>query len=300
MTKFIFFLLAGYVGLFFVPVLGEILEFFAGFLIVGALWVLLMVSLVIEAASGRISRIWLLVPLCAYGAYYAVWAYQANIIEHKSAELSARNPGQVLVFDSAKYSLVTRDAEVLVTRYKVAATFAPGRTGYRLLSKDQCIAAKELPWGRALQFGLYSDNPMHSVACGIRTAEEPPNRRLEVVTRGDPDWVHTVWGFNERVYELSGVTFAKYYTASVWRWSALPFVGFSCSFSGMPKSLKCQTYVSGEFVQLKGIPGGIDGARYDRPESVMLGLPKYVSSDALDFRGSDPAFDIATVLSGPK
>jgi hypothetical protein len=70
------------------PATGAFLWFFAVPFLVGPLLVhILLVALLVEGFTGRVPRILMIVPLAAYGAYYATYVYQGNLIAQKSTEL---------------------------------------------------------------------------------------------------------------------------------------------------------------------------------------------------------------------
>src|SRR5712664_180645 len=162
----IFIALLVWLALFLVPAFGELMAFFAGAFLVGILIHALMLSLFIEAMIGRIGRAWLVVPFGLYGSYYAICYYQTILVDRKSAELRASNPGQIVDFDPTRYSLVTQEAERLVSRYRIPVAFIVDRTpkgegfsSLRLLRKDQC----KNPIGRfpAIALALYPEYVMY-------------------------------------------------------------------------------------------------------------------------------------------
>ena len=92
------------------PSTGVLLMILGGSLLAGLLVHVFLLALFAEAMMRRISRAWIVIPLAAYGAYYAAYLGQAWEISSKSAELRAANPGKILPFDPAIHSLVTKDA----------------------------------------------------------------------------------------------------------------------------------------------------------------------------------------------
>jgi len=274
----------------------EILAFIAGG-VVGVFIHVLMLSLFIEAMIRRIGRAWLLVPFGLYGSYYAICCYQIILIDRKSEELHASNPEQIMDFDPTRYSLVTNEAERLVSNYRIPVAYTidgaqypenKGFSSYRLIRKDRCkVAINKL---HAVALWLHPDNVMSQNACLLRMSEAIQKKALTVVSRGDADWDHR-WGFNNRVTEiaLDGTVIGSFRTASLWRWSSFPFGVFFC-YRSYP-SFKCQGEVFGQIVYINGISTEVDYNKTVVPESVMLALPKYTQADAENFQGSDQGFE---------
>jgi hypothetical protein len=86
------------------PVTGFFLMILGGMVIAGALVHLFLISLFLEALVGRVPRVLVIVPIAAYGGYYAGYVYQGHDIARTSAALQASSPGKVLDFDPATHS----------------------------------------------------------------------------------------------------------------------------------------------------------------------------------------------------
>jgi len=121
----------------------------------GALWCGLavhafLIGIGVEAALKRVPRLFLIVPLAAYSAYYVMYQQQAGEIDARAQQLRASNPSLVLTFDPARHSLVLPStlAQRVAGRYDVPVTyevqpnFRPeGFVSHRLLDREQCADA---------------------------------------------------------------------------------------------------------------------------------------------------------------
>jgi hypothetical protein len=289
-----------------VPAAGEPLGWLASFL-AGLLAHALMLSLVIEAMIKRIGKAWLLIPVGAYGGYYAILGYQVVSVDRKLAELRFSNPGQVMTFDPARYSLVSKDAEYLISNYKIPVAYSvdegqysenKGFSSYRLIGKDKRCDAP-VNHLHAVSVPLNSENVMSKKACLIRMSEALQSKALTVISKGGGTAWDTGWGFREGVTEivLDNKIVGSYRTASMWQWSSLPFIILGCRYGGVPSRPQgCHVEVFGHTVYVSGV--SVE-TRYDRralPEAIMLGLPKYTVADVTTFEGSDQTFDFLARL----
>ena len=91
--------------------------------LVGLLLHIFLVALAVESLTRRKPRALIAIPLVAYGSYYGLYAYQTIEIDRASAELRKANSGKVLDFDAEVHSLVTPNAQALVSSHKVSAAY---------------------------------------------------------------------------------------------------------------------------------------------------------------------------------
>jgi hypothetical protein len=103
-----FLLFAALVALQVFPYTGVFLMIVGAAFVTGLVLHVFLIALFVEAFVGRLPRYLIAIPIAAYSAYYAAFIQQTWKIAHKSAELRASNPGQVLKFDPDSQSLVTR------------------------------------------------------------------------------------------------------------------------------------------------------------------------------------------------
>src|SRR5215470_6324519 len=278
-----FLALIALVALAWFPATGPFLWFFAVPLLVGPLLVhIFLVALLVEGFTGRVPRILMIVPLAAYGAYYAAYVHQGALIAQKSTDLRTLNPGKVLDFDAKSHSLVTPNALSLVSSYEIPVAYEAnkdvkpeGYLSYRLIPRAQCKFPADSQHRIQMRGVLFGDRlEFQQQVCALEFPEAPPYKIVTAVKRGhEEEWGK--WGIGEQIIELSvdGAVVGSFRTATVWRMPVMPglllggFLGF-----GSP-------------TRIDGVPEGIDRQRYDTPESIMLGIRKYAASDLADFRG---------------
>ena len=86
----------------------------AGPFIAGLLVNLFFASVLVEAATGRLPRAFVLVPIIAYGGYYAAYFREGLQVEQLSQKLRTSNSGKIYDFDPTANSLVMDQAQEFV------------------------------------------------------------------------------------------------------------------------------------------------------------------------------------------
>jgi hypothetical protein len=281
----------------------------------GALWCGLavhafLIALGVEAVLGRVPRFLLVVPLAAYAAYYVMYLQQAREIHAKAQQLRADNPSLVLPFDPARYSLLLPQthAQLVAGHYDVPVTydanqnFRPeGFVSHRLLDREQCAdataAQSRLRAERShAAFGLVAPVRVEDGAiiptyikdvCLLNFPEKPPLPQLVVTRRGDDAVWRRQRGILEQTtdFSLDGKLFATYRTASVWRLSPFPLLLIGCALNSGAPSWDCFANFNHALEVLNTTPDNVDSARYDLPESIVLGLRKHLPNDYVEFKG---------------
>ncbi len=267
------------------PVTGIFLMMFGAALLSGALVHIFLLSLFFEALVGRVPRVLMILPVAAYGAYYAVYFHQGIEIARKSAEMKASNPGMILDFDPRSHSLVTADAQTLVQRYAVPVVyetnpnFPEGYLSYRLIRRDQCGIRKDSQH-RIQTFGMHRNGRFQQGTCGLRIPEAPSEKIVRAVRHGDDEVWKRKWGIAEQVTEISvdGAVIGSYRSASVWRLPVLPLGYIGCALISSTPAWKCGAEFKREHVVIDTVPAGIDRQSYDSAVSIMLGLKLYSES----------------------
>jgi hypothetical protein len=281
----------------------------------GALWCgiavhAFLIGLGAEAALGRVPRFLLVVPLAAYAAYYVMYLQQPIEIHAKTQQLRAANPSLVMPFDSARYSLVLPKlhAQLVAGHYEVPATydaepnFRPEEfVSHRLLNRQQCADAAAVQARLRAQrsrtaFGLVMPVRVEDGAliptyikdvCLLNFPEKPPLQQIVVTRREDGAVWRRPRGILEQStdFSLDGKVFATYRTASVWRLPPLPVLFIGCGLNSGAPSWDCFADFNRALEVINTTPENVDGARYDLPESIVLGLRKYVPNDYVEFKG---------------
>ena len=281
----------------------------------GALWCGLavhafLIGIGVEAALKRVPRLFLIVPLAAYSAYYVMYQQQAGEIDARAQQLRASNPSLVLTFDPARHSLVlpSTHAQRVAGRYDVPVTyevqpnFRPeGFVSHRLLDREQCADATAAQARLRAQrsraaFSLVTPVKVEDGAlitsyvkgvCLLNFPEKPPLQQIVVTRRGEDAVWRRERGILEQSIEfnLDGRVFATYRTASVWRLPRLPLLLIGCALNAAAPSWDCSANFDRTLEVINTTPENVDGARYDLPESIVLGLRKYVANDYAEFKG---------------
>ena len=272
-----------------IPVLGIFLMIFGGPFWAGLLVHVFLLALAIESWTRRIPRAFIAIPLIAYGSYYGFYACQTIDIVRAAAELRKANSGKVLDFDAKVHSLVTPNAQAIVSSHKLAVAYEPnanfdpeGHLSFRLIRRDQCKLAPDSQ-NRIQIWGASFENKPLTTACMLRYPEKPPRQVVSVTKVADEEIWKRKRGISEQISELTldGKVIGVYKTASVWRLPLVPLLLVGC---GLP-AWKCDADFYRSHMALDTIPDGIDRERFNGPESVMLGIPKHSSAELADFRG---------------
>ncbi|MDB5501766.1 MAG: hypothetical protein JWR89_1668 [Tardiphaga sp.] len=272
------------------PVTGVFLMIFGGPVWTGMLVHIFLLALAIEGGLRRIPRAFIAIPLIAYGSYYVLYAYQTIDMAHVSAALRMSNSAKVIDFRADEYSLVTPAAQTLVSTHAIAVAYEPNanfqpeqHVAVRLIHRDQCKLPKD-GLLRIQTSGVSFGNTSLDNACLLRFPEAPPERIVAIVKLGDEEiWKHKR-GISTATSQLKldGKVVGSFTTASVWRLPVLPGLAVGCGLISNPAAWKCGADFMRSHTVLDTVPDSIDRERFDGPESVMLGLPKYT---AAGFRG---------------
>lgn len=250
-----------------------------------------MIAFAAEALTGRGPREFILIPIVAYGGYYAAYAYQGYEISQRAAELRRGNLGKVFAFDAAQHSLVTAEAETLVKTHEIPVAYAenvnfkPERhLAYRLIPRERCGRGVDSQ-GRVIWSGVHFADKFQNQLCELRTPEAPANKIVRAVRKGDDEIWKRKKGIMEQTTDIvvDGAVVGSYRSASVWRLPKLPFMIIGCGFT--PGKWDCDVDFQRDFITLDTVPANIDRAAYDTPISVMLGLRKFNAASIANFKG---------------
>jgi hypothetical protein len=275
------------------PPTGIYLMFLGGPLLAGLLVHVFFASLLVEALTGRIPRAFVIVPIVAYGGYYAAYFWEGLQIERIAEQLRTTNPGKVYDFDPAANSLVMAGAQVFVQAHDVPVVYEPNTNfpeGYlsaRLLPQAQCGGIKRDTQNRVFTFGVIFNGAFQQNVCLLRFPERPTNNVVTVTLLGDPQmWAHHK-GIRQQTTQISvgDKTIGSFTTGYVWRLPTLPFLAVGCALNSAAPSWECGAEFMRTLKTIDGIPDTIDRAKFDEPVSVMLGIRKYVAADLANFTG---------------
>jgi hypothetical protein len=277
------------------PLPGLYLTFLGGSLFAGLLVHLLLASLFVEAVMGRIPRALILVPVIAYGAYYAAYFREGWRVAQVTEKLRITNPGKVYDFDPAANSLVMDRAQEFVETHDLPVVHEPNRNfpeGYlseRLITRVQCRGIKNDTQNRVSTFGAHFDGIFQQNICLLRFPERPTNKAVKVTLVGDPQLWARDGDIHQQTTEISvdDKTVGSFTRAFIWRLPALPVLAIGCMLIDRPPAWKCLAAFDRRLMTIDGVPDAVDRAKFDDPISVMLGIRKYVAADLANFSGFD-------------
>ncbi len=104
------------------PIAGIFLMMVGGPFLPGLLLYFLLISFFGEAVTGRIPRVFAVLPLLAIATYYVFYFQQAVEIARLREELRRTNPGLVIRFDPAKHALV--DDQIYPGNYGIPVVYS--------------------------------------------------------------------------------------------------------------------------------------------------------------------------------
>jgi hypothetical protein len=277
------------------PLPGLYLTFLGGSLFAGLLVHLFLASLLVEALIGRIPRALILVPIIAYGAYYAAYFREGSRVAQVTEKLQTTNPGKIYDFDPAANSLVMDRGQEFVKTHDLPVVYEPNRNfpeGYlseHLITRAQCRGIKNDTQNRVSTFGVHFDGIFQQNICLLRFPERPTNKAVKVTLVGDPQLWARDGDIRQQTTEIAvdDKTVGSFTRAFIWRLPALPVLAIGCALIDQPPAWKCFAVFDRKLMTLDGIPDTVDRVKFDEPTSVMLGIRKYVAADLANFSGFD-------------
>jgi hypothetical protein len=275
------------------PVPGIFFVMFGAPLITGLLMHGLLASLFLESVLNRIPKALALIPILAYGAYYADYFHEDRALQNEVSAVQNDQPAVALRFEPAEQSLVVKNARVFVSDYDVPVAYEAnanvkpeGFEAYRRLSAAQCATARAtyaMP-GMTRLLPLGDGKPPRShgnseddLDCVLATPERPPHAIVSISVRGvDETWRRTPGVFETAVnITLDGKPTATYVTgAYAWRLPPFPQLFIGCGLIDNPSEWKC----TADFLRTIATVGRIDVARENTfvfaRAAEMLGIDK--------------------------
>lgn len=273
----------------------------AGPYVWGLLPHIIILCLLIDIYTQRISKFFLIIPFFMYGSYYTVYVLEGTKALLAQEVLKENNPVAIVKYKSSEYSLVLQDGGSLGQAYKIPITYESnenvpqGYFSYRIVSEAGCESIKGL---RLDSFDVYTQhfwyseddniyNSHMSKICQIRSVEAPQNKILKVI-RDDGNYNDKKNGAMHITYfrffindKLSGVF--KSLTISRLPW--FPFLIGGCGLNSGAASWDCffQFYRSSK--TLDTFPKATKANKEVNPIAVMLGLEKFSEKDFYNFQG---------------
>jgi hypothetical protein len=266
---------------------------------VGLLPHLLIVGVALDIASKRLSKLFLIVPACAYGAYYVYYFYEGMVITEFETELATKNPTSLVRFDPNLHSLVSANASEFALRYKVPVVFETnvnfplGHLSARLMSKQRCEGIKALKremfefdvYGASVPLGPDTFRSRNLDQCIVVNHEAPKKTKITVETQQAVKELKSVV-FNTETHQLliQGRPIGSVETATVKRLPWFPFYIVGCGLNSGQPSWECfnALFRKTEILNHDSADMNFRGNAISAVAHV-LGLVKYEDSDYVRF-----------------
>jgi hypothetical protein len=285
-----------FLALEYVPFTGIFLMLVAGGLIAGWLVHLLFAVVLVEAATGRLPRAFIVIPILAYGGYYAAYFWEGWQVAQTSKTLRTTNPGKVYDFDPTVSSLVMSRTQEFVETHDIPVAYEPNSNypeGYlseRLITRAQCNGIKRDTQNRVWTMGVHFNDVFQQNICLLRFPERPTKNTVKATLIGDPE----IWAHHREIRQqtteitVDNKILGSFTRAYIWRLPAFPLLVIGCGLiSGPEPKWACIAGFMRNLMTIDGIPDTVDRAKFDVPVSVMLGIRKYVAADLSNFPGFD-------------
>jgi hypothetical protein len=254
-----------------------------------------MIGIAYEALTGRVARVWLVVPLLFYGGYWLAAANDHKILRDLGQSYDAANAKVRVPFDARQQALVFEDASAdggyvqnynLPVMYARDSNFPEGARSIRMMSQEICRRVAEsrpLREAKVYTFGFQDGDILRSAKIGIRfcdlTMPERPALPTVTVSKAEAKTfvgtlpvtqaitlVRTPEG---RIYKLLGGV------AAPLKWLPMPAMG--CGLISSSASWKCEaTFLRDGFTPIVSGTGqfGRDAAVLARALGLALVLPE--------------------------
>lgn len=173
-----------------IPLLGIFLM-----LLMAPFWSVLLVNLgfigiAIEAATGRVSRLWLILPVVFYGGYWVIAVQDRLVLRELAASYDAANARIVIGFNPRREAIAFQGEDngawltqnyALPVSYSMNANVPEGYLAHRMIASSVCAKVRENPASQAAfvhTFGFHDDAPiaagkMETRFCLLSMPEKP-------------------------------------------------------------------------------------------------------------------------------
>jgi hypothetical protein len=276
-----------------IPVTGIFLMIIAGPLIAGLLVHVFLISVLVESWLSRLPRVCALLPIAAYGGYYALHAEQARQVAALSAALVATNPTRVFAFDPQAHALVSSQAQDLVRNFAIPVAYQgsphikpEAHLAFRLIRRDQCDIPKDSQ-SRVQTFGVHVDGKFQKQLCMLQLPERPLQSRV-IVEHGKEQAVgRPFWQIKEATVRVvvDGSVQGAFRTANVQKLPRFPWIGIGCALNSGAARWDCFADFWRHRETIDATPAAGDRTLAKSPEALMLGLRKYTAAELADYRG---------------
>jgi hypothetical protein len=264
--------------------------------------------LFLEAVFHRIPRLFLVVPIVAYGGYYFVYFAQKHLLAEEVAKQAAMSVGKVFSFNPDVDSLVFDDrspsrAEAFVELYSVPITYSQ-RISARMAPASECAHIENFHNGALAWVGripAYAEKLGEARSPCILVRIERPAGRPVFIREVDHASQLLQWlGINE---PSTDVVVDSKLVGSIQKIIVrhIPQVlwALGCELIDDPPSWACFSGIFGvrEVID-RGLPPKRWNFRID-PASILLGIPEYTDADIQSFAGYPVNADIVKRAQSP-
>ena len=176
-----------------VPITGVILMMFGAPFWVGFMPHLVMLALIFDILVRKKPKLFLIIPILPYLAYYTLFVFELVDKKMLADELQSNNPSVIVSFDAEKHNLVFYEG--FVNHYKVPviyvqnSSFPQGFLSYRLVRKETCnqvednkenIRTMPVRWTQVLPYRSVRFDKL----CVVRMPERPSKNVINVAQIG--------------------------------------------------------------------------------------------------------------------
>lgn len=276
-----------------IPWTGIFLMIFGAALWTGYILHLIAIALIIDIFNKRIPKIFLCLPLLAYGIYYLTFLSEVRNIKAIEFTLQQENPSEIIPYNPAEHSLVIDKS--LTKHYKVPVDYTPNHgfpEGYlsnNLATRELCNIAKGSR-DSLYAFGViwlkFGKNPYHknfSNVCEFRMPDTPDKEILKVTRSEEKDENDNLHKSTYSFY-LDQEPLGKYISASYTKMPAFPKFLIGCGLNSRVPAWECFFQLRRDRIKMSTFPEGADQNDLDMsPIARLLKIERYTETDLSSF-----------------
>ena len=202
----------------------------------------------------------------------------------------------ILEFNSKRYSLVIKEADVFVATHSIQVVYArdpsfiqDGYVSYRLFAADEIGRYLSRNADDVQALSVYWDDSILSNVKILRIPERPLNPTITVDVRDDlgEGWRDWNISFQHTTVSVGGQVVGAFKSGYVRRLSVIPFFTIFCKVSSEPLRRRCRAEFVTDPVPIESRPDSVNRTLYPDPVSIMLGIKVLSRYEIAHFRNSD-------------
>ncbi len=266
---------------------------------IGCALLAFLAGLAIDCLMRKFPRALLIIPVGFLVTYYSMFFMQRIEIARTEARLQSSNPANLIAFDPKQHSLVSVLSWTITTKYGIPFAYSRDEDlsgdrylSHRILPQEGCskVVTDSPPRISRTGFSITDRQGRHVHArgmCMVQYPEQPSGQVVEVLPKGQHHWRRDS-KIKESTYELlvDGKTVGVFRTASVNRYTVLPFPYVSCFFDSDNAEWLCEGRFRSSIYRLNATPHSAESyGPKDSPIAIMLGLSGYEWEDYRNFKG---------------